>query len=72
MDLILVFFNYNRTFPIALILSDLTGLGAGIDSFFEILLKSFIMYGAKEDKEMFEESYANIKQYMRRNRINLF
>ncbi|XP_023328035.1 ER degradation-enhancing alpha-mannosidase-like protein 1 [Eurytemora carolleeae] len=48
----------------------ISGLGAGIDSFYEILLKSFIMYGLKEDKEMFEESYNNIKQYMRRGRTD--
>ena len=42
------------------------GLGAGIDSFYEILLKSFIMYGKKEDMEMFEEAYTSIKHYMRR------
>ena len=42
------------------------GLGAGIDSFYEILLKSFIMYGRKEDRDMFEEAYTSIKQYMRR------
>ena len=43
-----------------------SGLGAGIDSFYEILLKSFIMFGRREDRDMFEEAYASIKQYMRR------
>jgi len=46
----------------------ISGLGAGIDSFYEILLKSFIMYGRKEDRDMFEEAYTSIKQYMRRGR----
>jgi len=45
-----------------------SGLGAGIDSFYEILLKSFIMYGEREDMDMFEETYTKIKQYMRRGR----
>jgi len=45
-----------------------SGLGAGIDSFYEILLKSYIMFGNVEDKEMFEQSYASIKQFMRRGR----
>ena len=48
------------------IINVILGLGAGIDSFYEILLKSFIMYGKKEDMEMFEEAYTSIKHYMRR------
>ena len=49
-------------------LGKVSGLGAGIDSFYEILLKSFIMFGNEEDKQMFEQSYASIKQFMRRGR----
>ncbi len=49
-------------------LGKISGLGAGIDSFYEILLKSYIMFGKQEDKQMFEESYASIKQFMRRGR----
>ena len=49
-------------------LSKISGLGAGIDSFYEILLKSYIMFGDNEDKQMFEESYSSIKQFMRRGR----
>jgi len=45
-----------------------SGLGAGIDSFYEILLKSFIMYGSEEDITMFKDSYHRIKLYMRRGR----
>jgi len=40
----------------------------GVDSFYEILLKSFIMFGEPRDMEMFNESYDSIKQYMRRGR----
>ena len=46
----------------------LSGLGAGIDSFYEILLKSFIMFGEEEDQEMFNSSYEAIKNYLRRGR----
>ena len=46
----------------------MAGLGAGVDSFYEILLKSFIMFGEKEDSDMFNSSYTSIKQYMRRGR----
>ena len=44
----------------------LSGLGAGLDSFYEYLLKSYIMFGESEDYGMFEEAYRVIKQYMRR------
>lgn len=46
----------------------MAGLGAGIDSFYEILLKSFIMYGDLADVIKFKESYEKIKLYMRRGR----
>merc|ERR1719309_1866207 len=46
----------------------MSGLGAGVDSFYEILLKSYIMFGESEDADMFNESYTSIKQYMRRGR----
>jgi len=46
----------------------MAGLGAGVDSFYEILLKSFIMFGEEGDMEMFNESYDSIMQYMRRGR----
>jgi len=45
-----------------------SGLGAGVDSYYEILLKSFIMFGEPQDAEMFHVSYDKIKQYMRRGR----
>lgn len=48
----------------------MSGLGAGVDSFYEIMLKSFIMFGEKEDAVMFNSSYNSIKQHMRRGRGN--
>ena len=46
----------------------MSGLGAGIDSFYEILLKSFIMFGEEEDAEMFSSSLESIRTHMRRGR----
>ena len=46
--------------------SELSGVGAGLDSFFEYMLKSYILFGEGEDYSMFNSSYARIKQYMRR------
>lgn len=45
-----------------------SGLGAGLDSFYEYMLKAFIMFGEKEDLEMFNEAYAAIQNHMRRGR----
>ena len=45
-----------------------SGLGAGVDSYYEILLKSFVMFGEPQDAEMFHVSYEAIKQHMRRGR----
>ncbi|MFH4975886.1 hypothetical protein AB6A40_002595 [Gnathostoma spinigerum] len=45
-----------------------SGLGAGSDSFFETLIKSFIMFGSARDLEMFHEAYAKINAQMRRGR----
>jgi mannosidase alpha-like ER degradation enhancer 1 len=44
----------------------LSGLGAGLDSYFEYLLKSYILFGEEEDYLMFNESYSGFKQYLRR------
>jgi mannosidase alpha-like ER degradation enhancer 1 len=38
----------------------LSGLGAGIDSFYEYLLKTYILFGNVEDYRMFNESYSMI------------
>ncbi|TEA28726.1 hypothetical protein DBR06_SOUSAS16410003 [Sousa chinensis] len=45
-----------------------SGLGAGLDSFYEYLLKSYILFGEKEDLEMFNAVYKSIQNYLRRGR----
>lgn len=45
-----------------------SGLGAGLDSYYEYLLKSFVLFGDASDYAMFSEAYDNIKRYMRRGR----
>ncbi|CAI5767491.1 degradation-enhancing alpha-mannosidase 1 [Podarcis lilfordi] len=45
-----------------------SGLGAGLDSFYEYLLKSYILFGEKEDLEMFNDAYQSIQNYLRRGR----
>lgn len=45
---------------------ELSGVGAGLDSFFEYMLKAYILFGKMEDYAMFNESYNIIKQYMRK------
>ncbi|CAG2180784.1 unnamed protein product, partial [Oppiella nova] len=48
----------------------MSGVGAGIDSFYEYLLKSYIMFGEPEDHRMFTESYQIIKKYLRKGRTH--
>ncbi|CAL1609445.1 unnamed protein product [Knipowitschia caucasica] len=45
-----------------------SGLGAGIDSFYEYLLKSYILFGEKEDFRMFQSAYESIQNHLRRGR----
>lgn len=45
-----------------------SGLGAGSDSFYEYLLKAFLLFGVKNDFQMFQEAYARITEQMRRGR----
>uniref|UniRef100_A0A3Q2DDW1 alpha-1,2-Mannosidase n=1 Tax=Cyprinodon variegatus TaxID=28743 RepID=A0A3Q2DDW1_CYPVA len=45
-----------------------SGLGAGMDSFYEYLLKSYILFGEKEDYQMFKAAYESIQNHMRRGR----
>ncbi|XP_072308608.1 ER degradation-enhancing alpha-mannosidase-like protein 1 [Eucyclogobius newberryi] len=45
-----------------------SGLGAGTDSFYEYLLKSYILFGEKEDYRMFQSAYESIQNHMRRGR----
>lgn len=48
-----------------------SGLGAGLDSFYEYLLKSYILFGEKEDLEMFNAAYQSIQNYLRRGCVSL-
>uniref|UniRef100_A0A669CT96 alpha-1,2-Mannosidase n=1 Tax=Oreochromis niloticus TaxID=8128 RepID=A0A669CT96_ORENI len=45
-----------------------SGLGAGMDSFYEYLFKSYILFGEKEDYRMFTAAYESIQNHMRRGR----
>uniref|UniRef100_A0A674AEJ6 alpha-1,2-Mannosidase n=1 Tax=Salmo trutta TaxID=8032 RepID=A0A674AEJ6_SALTR len=45
-----------------------SGLGAGMDSFYEYLLKSYILFGEKEDYLMFQASYESIQNHLRMGR----
>uniref|UniRef100_A0A0N5AVG2 alpha-1,2-Mannosidase n=1 Tax=Syphacia muris TaxID=451379 RepID=A0A0N5AVG2_9BILA len=47
-----------------------SGLGAGLDSFYEYLLKSFFLFGVESDIQMFQEIYTQIIKQMRRGRDN--
>lgn len=47
-----------------------SGLGAGLDSFYEYLLKSYILFGEKEDLEMFNAAYRSIQNYLRRGCVS--
>lgn len=46
----------------------MSGLGAGLDSFYEYLMKSYILFGEEEYFRMFNESYETIKFHMRKGR----
>ncbi|ESO91199.1 hypothetical protein LOTGIDRAFT_105585 [Lottia gigantea] len=48
----------------------MSGLGAGLDSFYEYLLKSYILFGEEEDFKMFNETYESIKFHMKRGRTS--
>ncbi|XP_038062230.1 ER degradation-enhancing alpha-mannosidase-like protein 1 [Patiria miniata] len=45
-----------------------SGLGAGADSYYEYLLKSFIMFGEEQDLQTFNEIYSSVKKHMRKGR----
>jgi len=49
-------------------ISNMSGLGAGMDSFYEYLLKSHILFGDKDDLNMFNQLYGNIKTHLRKGR----
>ncbi|XP_062522170.1 ER degradation-enhancing alpha-mannosidase-like protein 1 isoform X2 [Corticium candelabrum] len=44
----------------------LSGLGAGMDSFYEYLLKAFILFGYEEDLQMFNQAYQSILQHVKK------
>lgn len=46
-----------------------SGLGAGMDSFYEYLLKSYILFGEKEDYRMFMSAYESIQIHLRRGYV---
>ncbi|KAL8558834.1 ER degradation-enhancing alpha-mannosidase-like protein 1 [Nucella lapillus] len=46
----------------------MSGLGAGIDSFYEYLIKAYILFGDEDFLRMFNESYETIKFHMRKGR----
>ncbi|KAI6651772.1 ER degradation-enhancing alpha-mannosidase-like protein 1 [Oopsacas minuta] len=46
----------------------MTGLGAGIDSLYEYIFKSYILFGNHKDLNSFTEQYANVMKYLKRGR----
>ncbi|XP_061905341.1 ER degradation-enhancing alpha-mannosidase-like protein 1 isoform X2 [Entelurus aequoreus] len=48
--------------------SQQSGLGAGMDSFYEYLLKAYILFGEKDDYRMFQAAWASIHNHLRRGR----
>ncbi len=49
-------------------ISNMSGLGAGMDSYYEYLLKSHILFGQKEDWDRFSQLYTNVKKHLRKGR----
>lgn len=46
----------------------MAGVGAGLDSFFEYLLKSYILFNDQNDFDMFIQAYETIQEKLRRGR----
>ena len=46
----------------------MSGLGAGMDSFYEYLLKVYILFGEKDDLRKFTQLYEDIKDHLRKGR----
>ncbi len=44
----------------------MSGIGAGVDSFYEYLLKSYVLFGEQEDLEMFKDMYNSVMKYLRK------
>lgn len=47
----------------------MSGLGAGLDSFYEYLLKGYILFGETEDLKRFNDIYKAINRYLRKGRL---
>ncbi|XP_078483513.1 ER degradation-enhancing alpha-mannosidase-like protein 1 [Ciona intestinalis] len=45
-----------------------SGVGAGLDSYLEYLLKAYILFGEKRDLDVFDEALQSIKEHLRRGR----
>ncbi len=50
----------------------MSGLGAGIDSFFEYFIKSYVLFGENSDYEKFESIKTSVKKYLRHGREECF
>ena len=64
-------YNHNNHFIEITSISNtfqISGLGAGMDSFYEYLLKSYVLFEEKSDLEKFLNVYKAIKSFMRRGR----
>jgi len=44
----------------------MSGIGAGLDSVYEYLLKAAVMFNESEYLEMFEDMYKNIGYFLRK------
>uniref|UniRef100_UPI00358E3F85 ER degradation-enhancing alpha-mannosidase-like protein 1 isoform X2 n=1 Tax=Myxine glutinosa TaxID=7769 RepID=UPI00358E3F85 len=51
-----------------------SGLGAGLDSFYEYLIKAYVLFGKTEDLAMFESVYHSVRKHLRKgkNGFDLF
>ncbi|XP_046840055.1 ER degradation-enhancing alpha-mannosidase-like protein 1 [Xenia sp. Carnegie-2017] len=48
--------------------SNMSGIGAGMDSIYEYLLKSYILFGDSNDLQKFNDLYKSVNMYMRKGR----
>ncbi|XP_065179030.1 ER degradation-enhancing alpha-mannosidase-like protein 1 [Sycon ciliatum] len=46
-----------------------SSIGAGIDSFYEYLLKAYILFGKQDDLDRFNAAYSSIMKYMKRGAV---
>ena len=70
--------NSTGLFPIGVdasnneITNPMAGIGAGMDSFMEYLLKSYIMFGRDVDFSRFHQLMSSMKKYARQGRSKCF